>query len=91
MTGVLGDVSLLDRLHGVPIEPRAAGDYLVEAGTVSGKLFVLVDGQVTAARDGVTLGAISEPGAVIGEIEAHGPCRVLDQRGTLAVDRAMES
>lgn len=61
---------VLDDLRHLPVETFRAGEALVEAGTASGKLFVLREGEVEVVRDGVVIGTVAEPGAVIGEISA---------------------
>jgi CRP/FNR family transcriptional regulator, cyclic AMP receptor protein len=48
----------------------AAGDSLIEEGLETGKLFVLKSGTVEVRRQGLVVTAISESGAVLGEMSA---------------------
>lgn len=61
---------------------------LIEQGKKTGKLFVLIDGELGIFRDGVEVAKVSEPGAIFGEMSvlldlphsatvvAHRPSRV---------------
>lgn len=59
---------ILEALRGHPAETFAAGEVILEQGSKSGKIFVLVDGMVAVVRSGTQLTDIAEPGAVFGEM-----------------------
>lgn len=60
--------SLLEHLRGLPTIRFAAGETLFSAGERSGRLLVLREGRVEVSSEGVALGEISAPGAVLGEM-----------------------
>jgi CRP-like cAMP-binding protein len=47
-----------------------AGTLLLKQGTRSGKLYILLEGTVEVRRDDTLVAAISEPGALFGEMSA---------------------
>lgn len=62
--------NILDHCGTAPTEEYAAGAVLLDEGQWSGKLFVLVDGEVEVMRNGTTVAVISDPGAMFGEMSA---------------------
>jgi CRP/FNR family cyclic AMP-dependent transcriptional regulator len=66
-------VELTDLLHHLRELPMAfyrPGDVLLQSGERSGKLLVLREGQVEVSSQGVALGTIDVPGAMLGEMAA---------------------
>lgn len=61
-------VNILDHCTDAPTEEYGPGATLIEEGHWSGRLFVLVDGEVEVVRGGTTVAAITDPGAVFGEM-----------------------
>ena len=64
MHNVLSLCSAMPRLQ------VAAGSRLIEEGRAMGRLYVLEDGAFDVVRGGVRVVAVTEPGAVVGEISA---------------------
>jgi CRP/FNR family transcriptional regulator, cyclic AMP receptor protein len=62
--------SLREQIEALPIETFAAGATVLSAGTSTGKLFILASGHARVEKDGVAIGELTEPGAVVGEISA---------------------
>lgn len=60
--------SILDFCDGLPEESFDAGDTLLTEGQTSGKLFILIDGQVEILKGDYIVNVVSEPGAIFGEI-----------------------
>jgi CRP/FNR family cyclic AMP-dependent transcriptional regulator len=52
----------------LPVESTAAGEVLIQEGTESGRMFVLVSGSLAVERDGVPIARVDTPGAVLGEM-----------------------
>lgn len=57
-----------ERLAGVPTRELKAGEFLIRAGTRTGRLFFLESGELAVVRDGVAISRVREPGAVFGEM-----------------------
>jgi CRP/FNR family transcriptional regulator, cyclic AMP receptor protein len=55
-------------LASLPIAVYVPGETVLEAGSTTGKLFILRNGSVEVARDGLQIATVSEPGAVFGEL-----------------------
>lgn len=66
--------TVLDHLRDRPTVAFRPGEVLLESGKRSGKLFVLREGRVEVSSEGVVLGAIEAPGAVVGELAALLEC-----------------
>src|SRR5262245_2724033 len=62
--------NLLEFCQGLPQKAFAAGDVLLEQGTVAGVLYLLVEGAVEIVKGHVQITTVSEPGALFGEISA---------------------
>ncbi len=60
--------SILDHCAGSERRRFAAGSVLLSEGTVSGQLFILVEGEVEVLRGEMQVALIDEPGAVFGEM-----------------------
>lgn len=62
--------TLRDLSERMPVESFAAGSVLLPEGTSTGRLFVLVEGEVEILKGDVQVEVVSEPGALFGEISA---------------------
>lgn len=62
--------SLRGHIEALPTETFDAGTSILTAGSSTGKLFILASGTAAVSKDGVPVGELSEPGAVLGEISA---------------------
>jgi CRP/FNR family transcriptional regulator, cyclic AMP receptor protein len=62
--------SLLELSADLPSVEIAPGELLIEEGTNTRKLWVLVSGAVVIERDGVAFARVDVPGAVLGEMSA---------------------
>jgi CRP-like cAMP-binding protein len=60
--------SILDHCHDAPIERYDSDAILIEEGHWSGRLFVLVDGEVEVVRGGTSVAVIAEAGSIFGEM-----------------------
>ena len=60
--------SILDHCGDAEQSQRAAGTVLISQGETSGRLFVLVEGQVEVLRGDTQVALIDEPGAIFGEM-----------------------
>jgi len=80
--------AFLDLVRSHPVAEFQIGDILLEQRHHTGRLLVLLEGEVEVLRDGVRVGKASEPGACFGEmsvlldrahtasVRALRPCRV---------------
>jgi CRP-like cAMP-binding protein len=59
---------MLELCAHLPEVELAAGEVLVEDGTRTGGIWVLVSGELAVSKHGVTVNSISHPGALIGEV-----------------------
>jgi CRP/FNR family transcriptional regulator, cyclic AMP receptor protein len=62
--------AILDLVRSHPIERFQPGDILLEQNHHTGRLLVLLEGQVEVLRDGVRVGKSAEAGACFGEMSA---------------------
>jgi CRP/FNR family cyclic AMP-dependent transcriptional regulator len=62
--------ALLAACRHLPPLAVAPGTVLLEEGTATGRLFVLIDGELSIVRAGVEIATVNDPGAVLGEISA---------------------
>jgi CRP-like cAMP-binding protein len=60
--------SLLESCRDLPELRLPSGMVLLDEGTRSGKLFILIEGEVQVLRGGVEVATVSEPGSVFGEM-----------------------
>jgi CRP-like cAMP-binding protein len=78
-TGVVAPILdpdlMLRRLSSWPIKAYGAGETVLACGTTTGKLLVMIEGEVEVVRAGKRIAEIAEPGAVFGELAL-----LLDQR-----------
>jgi CRP/FNR family transcriptional regulator, cyclic AMP receptor protein len=92
-------MSLFDCCKGLPEVQAEPGTVLLTEGTTSGKLYVLIEGELQVLRGGVEVATAADPGAVFGEmsilldiphtatVRALTPCRLYvvdDTEGFLA-------
>lgn len=91
---------LLERLRERPTQSFQPGEFLLRAGARSGRLLVLREGRVEVSSEGVALGVIDAPGAMMGEVAAllggahtadlraatHAVCHVIDAERVLRED-----
>lgn len=59
---------ILQLLQDREIRRFAAGEAVLEQGTQTHQLLILIEGKVDVLKDGVAVSTISEPGAAFGEI-----------------------
>jgi len=79
------DVAVLQRkLGGFPLVTYQAGESVLTAGLMTGRLLILKQGAVEVIKEGVQIAKVTEPGAVFGELSV-----LLDQPHTADV-RALE-
>lgn len=60
--------ALRNACAGLPELALEVGDVLVQQGTSTGKLHVLIDGELSVLRDDTEVARIDEPGAIVGEM-----------------------
>jgi CRP-like cAMP-binding protein len=72
--------AILELLRNHPVEHFQPGDVLLEQDHDTGRMLVLIDGQVDVLRDGVRVAGAAEPGACFGEMSA-----LLDRAHTATV------
>jgi CRP/FNR family cyclic AMP-dependent transcriptional regulator len=60
----------LDVFHGLPIQKVAAGECVLDQGTHTGRLFILIEGKVAIVKDGKTVATSAQPGDIFGDISA---------------------
>lgn len=63
-------MSILAALDDHPEQEFAAGEILIEQGDRTGRLYILIEGTVEVAKDGVTVTKANEPGAIFGDLAA---------------------
>jgi CRP/FNR family transcriptional regulator, cyclic AMP receptor protein len=68
MPPILGPTAVLDRLASLPIESYAPGELVLTAGSVTGKLLIMIEGAVEVVRAGVAIATIADQGAVFGDL-----------------------
>ena len=62
--------ALLEQLRRLPTLSFRPGDVLLRAGERSGKLLVLREGRIEVSSEGMVLGVVDTPGAMLGEVAA---------------------
>lgn len=60
--------AILQLVAGHKVQDFAPGDIVMEQGSASGRLLVLLKGEVEILRDDVRVAKASEPGAIFGEM-----------------------
>ncbi|MEM0906803.1 MAG: cyclic nucleotide-binding domain-containing protein [Pseudomonadota bacterium] len=63
-------IDLMDRLRDFPKISIAEGELIIQEGTQSDRIFVLVDGVLEVFRGDVTIALVSDPWALFGEMSA---------------------
>jgi len=82
---LFSDLTILQqKLNGFPVVTYQAGESVLTAGLRTGRLLILKEGAVEVLKEGVQVAAVTEPGAVFGELSV-----LLDQPHTADV-RALE-
>jgi len=61
---------LLEEFRDVPIQNVAAGEIVIEQGTNTGRLFILIEGEVEIVKDGEMVAVSKQPGDIFGDISA---------------------
>jgi CRP/FNR family transcriptional regulator, cyclic AMP receptor protein len=56
------------RLTDLPLANYEAGDMVLTAGSITGRLLILKEGAVVVVKEGIEIGEITTPGAVFGEL-----------------------
>ena len=80
------DIAVFKRkLAGFPLATYRAGEFVLTAGSTTGRLLILKEGAVEVVREGVQIAKVTEPGAVFGELSV-----LLDQPHTADL-RALET
>ncbi|RUT30043.1 cyclic nucleotide-binding domain-containing protein [Arsenicitalea aurantiaca] len=59
---------ILDFCKGMPVEDFESGTTLLAEGQQSGRIFVLIEGQVEVMRRGTQVSYVDEPGSIFGEM-----------------------
>ena len=59
---------MLQLIAGHKVQDFAPGDIILEQGSISGRLLVLIQGEIEILRDDVRVATASAPGAVFGEM-----------------------
>jgi CRP-like cAMP-binding protein len=62
--------TLLELCRDLPETPFAAGEVLLNEGERSGRLYILVEGEVEVRKDDVEIPSVTEPGSIFGEMSA---------------------
>jgi CRP/FNR family cyclic AMP-dependent transcriptional regulator len=70
MSALLDLEAVRQKLTALPTETYQTGDTVLADGSTTGKVLVLKEGAVEVVKNGVRLGKITEPGAVLGELSA---------------------
>jgi CRP/FNR family transcriptional regulator, cyclic AMP receptor protein len=73
------------RLAALPRATYRAGETVLSAGSTTGRLVILKEGQVAVVKEGVEIARVAEPGAVFGELS------VLLEKPHTAEIRALET
>jgi CRP/FNR family transcriptional regulator, cyclic AMP receptor protein len=62
--------AVLEYCDGLPEERHAAGDVILPEGRGTGRMYILKRGAIEILHEGVTVAAVDEPGAILGEMSA---------------------
>ena len=77
---------ILDYCTGGVARAVSAGTLLIDEGSKTGHLFVLIEGQLEVIKGDTVVASVAEPGAVVGEMSV-----LLDQPHTATVRAASDS
>ena len=78
--------AILDYCAGGPQRELSAGELVISEGGRTGRLYVLVDGQLEVVKGDTVVATVAEPGAIFGEMSI-----LLDQDHTANVRAASKS
>lgn len=78
--------NILDICAGLEEQRVDAGSVLLAEGTRSGRLYVLISGEMHILRGGIEIAHVREPGAVFGEMSIF-----LDEPHTASVQAATDA
>lgn len=70
MTLLLEMEPLRKRIEELPVETYPEGAVILSDGGRTGKIFILVSGTAKVMKGDISIGEVTEPGAVLGEIAA---------------------
>src|SRR5471030_190650 len=62
--------AFLDVFRDIPIQRVSAGEIVIEQGTTTGRLFILIEGKVEIVKDGEMVATSGQPGDIFGDISA---------------------
>jgi CRP/FNR family cyclic AMP-dependent transcriptional regulator len=62
--------SFLETLRDLPVQIFSAREIVIEQGTSTGRLFILVEGKVEIVKDGETVAVSGQPGDIFGDLSA---------------------
>jgi CRP/FNR family cyclic AMP-dependent transcriptional regulator len=62
--------SFLEIFQNLPVQNVAAGEIVIEQGTNTGRLFILIEGKVEIVKDGQMVAASGQAGDIFGDISA---------------------
>ncbi len=69
LTPLISDIALFQRkLASFPLATYQAGEFVLTAGSSTGRLLILKEGVVEVVKEGVQIAKVREPGAVFGEL-----------------------
>jgi CRP/FNR family transcriptional regulator, cyclic AMP receptor protein len=68
MASILETPVVLQKLSSLPVEAYRTGELVLAGGSVTGKLMVMIEGEVEVVRGGVRIAEIADPGAVFGDL-----------------------
>jgi CRP-like cAMP-binding protein len=60
----------LEEFQSLPVQEIAAGQSVIEQGTQTGHLYILIKGRVEIVKDGKTVAVSGHPGDIFGDISA---------------------
>src|SRR6516165_9223503 len=78
--------AILDYCKGATERQVPAGTLVLEEGTKTGRLFVLIEGRLEVLRGGAVVAVLAEPGALTGEMSL-----LLDRPHTATIRAAADS
>jgi len=88
--------AILQLIAGRRVETIESGGIMIEQGTSSGPMFVLINGEVEVLRDNVRIAKVSDPGAVFGEMSVlldgphHVTIRALKPTSFAVIDNPLQ-
>ena len=73
-------MDILEFCGKLPLQTFLPGEALITEGQSAGRLYILVSGEVSVEKNGVSVARLKQPGAVFGEISA-----LLDTKASASV------